>query len=405
MSVPGPPDSVGTMTPSGRDGYLASSTTTQRWRQAPVQQITTKDGHPAWIVTDMDLVQAMLSDPRFSRAEARRLGIKNSQAALFARPGILDLDPPEHSRLRRLVAGAFTARRVRALRPRIQQITDDLLAEVAAAGPPCDLNAELCFPLPIAVICEILGVPYADREHFREWSARVMALTAYTPEEQQAALDALTNYIAGLVAAKRNEPDDSLLQSLITARDNNDRLDEDELVNLGLGLLVAGHETTANMLGKGLVALLDHPEQVAKLRAEPDRVPGAVEEVLRYVPLGMDPDTGLLRVTTCEVELGGVRIPAGHRVLANTMAANRDPDAFDTPEEFDLARPEAGTHVTFGHGAHHCLGAQLARMELEIAFSSLLTTFPELRPAVPIEDLTYRGGMLIPGLDALPVTW
>lgn len=390
---------------TGRDGYAIPAEVTGAWREQPIREIALDGGERAWHVTDMTLVRSLLTDPRFSRAEARRLGIRNNESAIFTRRNILDLDPPEHSRLRRLVATAFSARRIRALRPRIQQLTDRRLDEIAEHQPPLDLNAWLCFPLPIAVICEILGVPYADRERFRGWSARVMATTAYTQAEQHAALDSLTDYIAGLVAAKRTEPDDSLLQALITARDENDRLDEEELVNLGFGLLVAGHETTANMLGKGLVALLDHPDQLAALRENPDAVPRVVEEVLRYVPLGINHTGGLLRVTSCEVELGGVTIPAGARVLASTQAANRDPAAFSDPDHLDVDRADAEKHVTFGHGPHHCLGAQLARMELEVAFTSLLGRFPELRLAVPMEELTYRGGMLIPGLDALPVTW
>lgn len=390
---------------TGRDGYAVPPAVVDGWREQPVREIALDSGERAWLVTDMALVRSLLTDPRFSRAEAHRLGIRNNQSAIFTRKNILDLDPPEHSRLRRLVASAFSAKRIRGLRPRIQQLTEARLDAIAQQRPPLDLNSWLCFPLPIAVICEILGVPYADRDRFRDWSARVMATTAYTQQEQQAALDSLTGYIGGLVAEKRREPDDSLLQALITARDENDRLDEDELVNLGFGLLVAGHETTANMLGKGLVALLDHPRQLAALRADPGSVRSVVEEVLRYVPLGINPTGGLLRVTTCEVELGGVTIPPGSRVLANTQAANRDPATFPEPDHLDGSRAESEKHVTFGHGPHHCLGAQLARMELEIAFTSLLGRFPDLRLAVPVEELTYRGGMLIPGLDALPVTW
>lgn len=390
---------------TGRDGYAVPPAVVDGWREQPVREIALDSGERAWLVTDMALVRSLLTDPRFSCAEAHRLGIRNNQSAIFTRKNILDLDPPEHSRLRRLVASAFSAKRIRGLRPRIQQLTEARLDAIAQQRPPLDLNSWLCFPLPIAVICEILGVPYADRDRFRDWSARVMATTAYTQQEQQAALDSLTGYIGGLVAEKRREPDDSLLQALITARDENDRLDEDELVNLGFGLLVAGHETTANMLGKGLVALLDHPRQLAALRADPGSVRSVVEEVLRYVPLGINPTGGLLRVTTCEVELGGVTIPPGSRVLANTQAANRDPATFPEPDHLDGSRAESEKHVTFGHGPHHCLGAQLARMELEIAFTSLLGRFPDLRLAVPVEELTYRGGMLIPGLDALPVTW
>jgi len=386
-------------------GYAVPAEVRKMWRQAPVREVTAPDGRRAWLVTGMEHVRTVLSDPRFSRAEARRLGAVIAAAAIFSQPGMLDLDPPEHSRLRRLVAPAFSARRVRALRPRIQQITGELLALLADSGPPADLNERLCFPLPIAVICEILGVPYADRDRFRGWSERVMSTSAYPPEEAMGALSSLTGYIAGLIAAKRRDPDASLLQDLITARDEQDRLSEDELVHVGFGLLVAGHETTANMLGKGLVALLDHPDQLAALRADPSLAPAAVEEVLRCVTLGSRPAGGLVRATTCEAELGGVTIPAHSVVLASTPAANLDPSAFPDPDRFDLTRPGADGHVTFGHGPHHCLGAQLARMELEVAFTSLLAAFPGLKLAVPPEELTYTGGMLITGLRTLPVTW
>lgn len=394
-----------TSTPRGREGYQIPLATRRMWREKPVREVTTEDGRRAWLVTGMAEVRTVLSDPRFARSEARSLGVRMGRAAIFDQPGILDLDPPEHSRLRRLVASAFSARRVRALRPRIQQITDDLLADLAGRTPPVDLNGAFCFPLPIAVICEILGVPYADRERFRGWSERIMSTTAYAPEEAGDALASLAGYIAGLVAAKRRAPDDSLLRALTAARDEQDRLSEEELVHLGLGLLVAGHETTANVLGKGLVALFDHPDQLAALRADPSTIPGAVEEVLRYVALGVQPTRGLVRATTRDVELGGVTIPAHNVVVANPLAANRDPRAFPDPDRLDLGRAEAADHVTFGHGPHHCLGAQLARMELEVAFTSLVRAFPTLRLAVPVEELTYREGMLITGLRTLPVTW
>jgi cytochrome P450 len=276
---------------------------------------------------------------------------------------------------------------------------------MAAGGPPADLAASLCFPLPIAVICEILGVPYEDRERFRGWSERVMSTSAYPPGEAMDALTSLTGYIAGLVAAKRREPDASLLRDLITARDEQDRLSEDELVHLGFGLLVAGHETTANMLAKGLLALLDNPAQLAALRGDPELVQSAVEEVLRYVTLGARPYGGLVRATTCEAELAGVTIPAHSVVFASTSAANLDPGAFPAPDRLDVTRDGAGAHLTFGHGPHHCLGAQLARMEMEVAFGSVLAAFSGLRLAVPAAELAYTEGMLITGLRALPVTW
>jgi len=352
----------------------------------------------------MAAVRAVLSDPRFSRAETRRLGISTAGAAIFEQEGILDLDPPEHSRLRRLVAAAFSARRIRELRPRIQEITGELIDGLRAATPPADLNPALCLPLPIAVICEILGVPYTDRDQFRGWSERVMATGAFSSGEAMEALIALAGYMSGLIAAKRDEPDGSLLTALIAARDDEDRLSEEELLLLSISLLVAGHETTANMIGMGLVALLDHPDQLAALRANPELAPAAVDEVLRLVPLGIHPDSGLVRATTSDVELEGVTIPAHCVVRASTAAANLDPAEFPDPGRIDLTRVSSG-HVAFGHGPHHCLGAQLARLEMDVAFTSLLAAFPDLRLAVPVTDLAYKDGMLVTGLASLPVAW
>ncbi|MEV6315559.1 cytochrome P450 [Streptomyces sp. NPDC051776] len=390
---------------AGRDTYSVPTRVLKAWRQAPVREVTTESGQKGWLVTGMSEVRTVLSDPRFSRAEARRIGAVVVPSAVLAKPGINDLDGPEHARLRRLVAGAFSARRIRALRPRIQEIADELIAPLADAGPPADLVAGLCRPLPLTVIFEILGVPQEDRARFSNWADRVMATTAYPPGESLKALESVVSYMTDLVAAKRCTPDDSLLQELITARDEEDRLSEEELVHLGCGLLMAGNESTATELGKGLAALLDNPAQLAALRADPALVPAAVEEVLRYAPLSARENAGQVRATTCDVELGGVLIPAQSVVFASLPGANFDPGAFPDPERFDITRPDTGGHVTFGYGAHRCLGAQLARMELEVAFSGVLAAFPDMRLAVPAEELANARGRLISGMQALPVTW
>ncbi|MEU7606752.1 cytochrome P450 [Streptomyces sp. NPDC040724] len=390
---------------AGRDAYTVPAPVLAAWRQAPVREVTTESGQKGWLVTGMDEVRTVLSDARFSRAEARRIGAVVVPSAVLAKPGINDLDGPEHARMRRLVAGAFSARRIRALRPRIEQIADDLVARLAAAGPTADLVAGLCRPLPLTVIFEILGVPQQDRGLFSGWADRVMATTAYPPGESLKALEAVVSYMTDLVAAKRRAPDDSLLQELITARDEEDRLSETELVHLGCGLLMAGNESTATELGKGLAALLDHPDQLAALRADPSLVPGAVEEVLRYAPLSARENAGQVRATTCDVELGGVVIPAQSVVFASLPGANFDPEAFPEPERFDVTRAGAAGHLTFGHGAHRCLGAQLARMELEVALRAVLAAFPGLRLAVPAGELANAEGRLISGMRELPVTW
>ncbi|MQY04633.1 cytochrome P450 [Actinomadura macrotermitis] len=388
-----------------RSGYTTPAPVRELWLQTPVREFTTETGDRRWLVTGMEQVRAVMADPRFSRAEARRLGAAIGPAAVFRNTGINDLDPPEHTRLRRLVAGAFSARRIRGLRPRIQQITDELIASLVAAGPPADLASGLCYPLPVTVICEILGVPGEDRQRFRGWADRVVSTGAYPPEEALGALKAMVAYMAELVDAKRRDPDESLLQDLITARDEQDRLSEDELVTLGCGLLLAGGESTATTLGKGLVALMDNPGQLALLRADPSLVPAAVDEVLRYTTLGVHPYGGHIRATTSDVDLDGTTIPAHSVVHACLPAANLDPKAFPDPERFDVTREGAADHVAFGYAMHRCLGAQLAKLELEVAIGSVLAAFPGLRLTVPAEDVPYKHGFLITGLRALPVTW
>ena len=385
-------------------GYTVPAQVNEMWREAPVRRITTRDGRDAWLVTGMAQVRAVLADPRFGRVEARRLGAVMSPAVIFTKPAILDLDPPEHTRLRRLVAGAFSAHRIRRLRPRIQQIADELVAAMVEAGSPADLAESLSYPLPITVICEILGVPYADRDLFRGWADSVSAPGA-KPEEAMAALQSLFGYMGGLVDDKRAHPDDSLLHELVTARDEQDRLDDDELMTLGCGLLLAGYETTASMLGKGLLALLDNPDQLAKVRTAPEAVPTAVDEVLRYVTPGVDPHTGLIRAATTDVDLDGTTIPAHSVVIACNSAANFDPAVFPEPGRFDATRAGAAEHLAFGYGMHRCVGAQLARIELEVAFDTLFTAIPGLRLAVPANEIAYSDGALLRGLRSLPVAW
>ncbi|MFD4946784.1 cytochrome P450 [Streptomyces sp. NPDC058409] len=377
------------------------------WRQAPVREVTTQDGGKAWLVTGMAEVRAVLSDSRFSRAEAHRRGAGTGRAAVFARPGMHDLDPPEHTRLRQAATGAFSLRRIRALRPRVEEITAELIAGVRDTGPPADINAAVCFPLPIAVICEILGVPYEDRHLFRPWSEQITSTNAYPPEQAMQARRELVAYLTGLAADVHRCPEGSLLRDLVTARDVEGRLSEEEVVQIVFGVLVAGHETTANMIGKGLVALLDHSDQFAAVRTDPSLVPDIIDEVLRYVVLSpsTDPHEGLHLVTTDEVDLGGLTIPAHSAILVSPTAANLDARTFPVPDRFDLKRANADAHVAFGYGAHRCLGAQLARLELEVAYTSLLRELPGLRLDVPVSELTYTSGMLLKGLKALPVTW
>jgi len=368
----------------------------------PVHRITMPNGAPAWLITGQDEVRAALVDPRLIKAPPGQPGpaagglAPDIDAAMNS--DLLHLDPPDHTRLRRLVSAAFTRRRIEQLAPRVQLIADELLDAVAEAGE-VDLIAAFAYPLPITVICELLGVPTADRDDFRDWSTTLVAGTLSTPEEWIAAATAMIGYIRELLAAKRVEPADDLLSALVAIRDGTDRLSEDELSSMVVLLLVAGHETTVNLIGNGVYALLTHPDQLALLRAEPERLPAAVEELLRYDgPL----QVATFRWTTEPIEIGGTVIPAGDMVIPGLLAANRDPSRVADPEELDLSRADS-PHVAFGHGIHHCLGAPLARLEGRIALGSLLARFPGLRLAVAPDEVTRRHGVLMHGLTTLPV--
>jgi cytochrome P450 len=321
---------------------------------------------------------------------------------MVAEDSILGMDPPEHTRLRRLVASAFTARRVEELRPTVTGLVDEMLAAMADLPRPADLVAHFSLPLPVRVICELLGVPAEDQDIFHGWSDTIMGNEQRDPNEIRAAVGKLAEYFGRLIAAKRAEPADDLMTALIAARDERDKLSEKELVNLCFGLLIAGHETTANQINMFLLTLLRYPEEFARLRANPDLVPQAVEELMRFVQLGEG--AGMPRVTTEDVVLSGVTIPAGEVVLTSNASANRDAAMYPEPDRLDLARTNL-QHLGFGAGAHHCLGAQLARMELQEALRGLLRHMPHLRLGVPEAALRFKAGMIVRSLEALPVTW
>jgi len=310
---------------------------------------------------------------------------------------MLNTDPPDHERLRRLVNKAFTARHVERLRPRITAITAELL-DAMSTQREVDLLTSFAFPLPITVICELLGIPVADRDDFRKWSASIIS-DAVSPEVFQADATAMVRYFRALLAAKRERPADDLLSALVTARDDGDRLRENELVSMAFLLMLAGHETTVNLIASGMLALLLNPAELDRLRADPARIGGAVEELLRYVsPV----NHATYRVTAEPVEIGGARIGAGEVVVVGLSSADRDPCRYADPERLDLGRDSSG-HLAFGHGIHYCLGAPLARLEAEIAFGALLDRFGSMRLAVPADSLRWRPSTLIPGLEALPV--
>ena len=370
--------------------------------QEPLSRVKLPYGEEAWLATRYEDVKVVLGDPRFSRAET----LQRDEPRLRPRQqtgGILSMDPPDHTRLRRLVAKAFTQRRVEKLRPRTQEIADGLVDGMIERGGPADLVEEFALPLPIAVICELLGVPFEDRERFRVWSDAFLSTNKLSPEQVTDYMDRMMDYIAGLIAQRRAQPADDLITGLIAARDEQDKLSEDEMVRLAAGILVAGHETTASQIPNFLHVLLTHPQQLERLRADLDLVPHAVEELLRFVPLGVG--AGFARYATEDVELGGVLVRAGEPVLSSVGSANRDDAIFANPDELDLARAEA-SHVGFGHGPHHCLGAQLARLELQVALRTLLTRLPGLDfPNSPEADVAWKTGLLVRGPRRMVVSW
>jgi cytochrome P450 len=379
-------------------------------RLGPVHAVTLADGHRAWLVVRYDDARAALNEPRLSKDMHAALATGSGVVAeglpgpAFARH-VLTVDPPDHTRLRRLLSAAFSTRRVETLRTRVQTITDDLLDDIARREPdsPVDLVASFAFPLPFTVICELLGVSQSDRASLGEGFTKMLVPTS-NPQEYAAAKEASDSVVAmlrSLVETKRIDPGDDLVSDLISARDGEERLDTQELLSTIFQLIVAGHDTTASLIGNSLVALFRNPAQLAELRADPARIPRAVEEFLRYdapVP------HSTFRYTTSPITLGGVAIPAGEQVIICLAAANRDADRYASPETLDLDRDEA-RHLAFGHGIHHCLGAPLARMEGQLALGTLLRRFPALSLAVPIGDLHWGhgDGLVLRGLSQLPV--
>ncbi|GAB3961823.1 cytochrome P450 [Actinoallomurus acanthiterrae] len=359
-------------------------------------------GEPAWLVTRYEDAKVVLGDPRFSRAAGAGRDEPRTRLHVGSPGNLLRLDPPEHSRLRRLVAKAFTARRVEQLRPRAQQVADHLVDRMLAAGPPSDLVEDFALPLPITVICELLGVPVEDRHDFRLWSDAFLSTTRFTPEEVAEHTGKMRDYMAGLIAERRKAPQDDLLSALVEARDQHDRLSEEELLTMAEGILVAGHETTASQIPNFVYVLLTHPEALAALRADPDLIPQAVEELMRYVPLGNG--AGSARYALEDVELGGVTVRAGEPVVVALHSANRDGSVYTDPATLDLERKEA-SHIGFGHGPHHCLGAQLARMELQVALGTLLHRLPDLRFATSEEDTVWKTGVATRAPARMPIAW
>ncbi|MPY29791.1 cytochrome P450 [Streptomyces adustus] len=365
--------------------------------QGPVHKVRDAGGGEFWLIVGHEEARAALADPRMSK-DLRKLGWDVYDADLIGRHMLIS-DPPEHTRLRRLVSREFTPRRVEALAPRVQEITDGLLdAMLERPDGRADLVESLAYPLPITVICELLGVPDMERAEFRRWSNEVVA-----PTSEEAAFRAfgeLSAFLASLIETKQRTPGDDLMSALIrTTEEDGDRLSSGELVGMAFLLLVAGHETTVNLISNGVRALLAHPEQLAALRADMSLLDGAIEEMLRYDgPL----ESATNRCTTEPVEIGGTVVPALEPVLISLAGAHRDPSRYEDPDTFDIRR-EARGHLGFGHGIHFCIGAPLARLEGRIALRSLLERCPELALDTRPDALEWLPGLLIRGTRTLPV--
>ncbi|WP_329124981.1 cytochrome P450 family protein [Streptomyces sp. NBC_01465] len=369
----------------------------------PVHRIRMPEGSDAWLVVGYEAGRALLADPRLSK-EWRNASPALGVAQVSSGRTMLSSDPPLHARLRGLVTREFTPRRIEQLAPRIQEMTDGLLDAMLAAAPGgrADLVESLAFPLPMGVICELLGVPFLDRASFRDLSN--VAISSTDPEERAAAAKAMPAYLSQLLASKREQPGDDLMSALITASDEEgDRLSGEELLGMAWLLLVAGHETTVNLISNGVLALLTHPDQLAALRADVGLIDQAVEEMLRYEgPV----ETPTYRFTTEPLDIGGTVIPGGGElVLVALSDANRDPARYQDPDRFDIRRTDARSHLSFGHGIHYCLGAPLARLEARIAIRSLLERCPDLSLEIDPAAVSWRTGMLIRGPHALPVSW
>lgn len=370
---------------------------------APVCEVIMPRGLKVWVVTRFADARDVLANPvlhkdlrqvshLFDRHHTRT-STGGFGADLTAH--MLNSDPPDHTRLRKLVAKAFTMRRVELMRPRIEELTEELLAGLSG---DVDLIDRFAFPLPVTVICELLGIPDDDRDDFRAWTAALVA--GESAEAVGMAGKAMSGYLRGLIDAKRAAPADDMLSALVQTQDDGDELTEVELVSMAFLLLVAGHETTVNLIANSVLALLRNPDQLAALQADPELLPGAVEEFLRFEsPV----NHATLRYTTEPIEIGGTTIPADEFVMVSLASANRDDDRFSaTADTLDVTRAAAG-HMAFGHGVHFCIGAPLARLEGQIAIGRLITRFPNLTLAAGADDLRWRGSSLLRGLEKLPI--
>ncbi|MFI8825599.1 cytochrome P450 [Streptomyces sp. NPDC053431] len=368
----------------------------------PLARVTLWDGREVWFVTGHQAARTLLADQRLSTDSTRHdFPLPTERAAAVRRrrrAALLGWDDPEHNVQRRMLIPSFSLKRTESLRPRIQATVDRLLDAVEAAGPPAELVSAFALPVPSIVICDLLGVPYEDHDFFEEQSRRL--LRGPTAEDTEDALARLEGYLGDLVDLKRRKPGEGVLDDLVARGLQDGGPDRQELVQLASILLVAGHETTANMISLGTYTLLRHPERLAELRADPALVPAAVEELLRFLSIA----DGMLRVAREDVPVGDTVIRAGEGVVFSTSVINRDDAVYPEPDSLDWAR-SARHHLAFGFGIHQCLGQNLARAELEIALGTLLRRLPGLRLAAPAEEIPFKPGDTIQGMLELPVAW
>jgi cytochrome P450 len=376
--------------------------------EGPVHRVALPDGRGVWLVTRYEDVSAVLKDERFMK-DWRNAMTPEQLAQIPPIPEVmkpltrnmLDTDPPDHERLRSLVQKAFTPRLIERMRPRVQAIADQLLDVVQDSGE-MDLIDDYAFPLPITVIAELLGVSAEDRNRFREWSNAAVSedtTQEYMEKVLLPHMQAFTDYLRAMFEEKRRNPKDDLISGLVRAEEAGDKLSEDELLAMVFLLLVAGHETTVNLIGNGMLALLQHPDQLQKLKDDPSLIKPAIEELLRYDgPV----ETSTERFARKDIAIGGTVIPKGEMVMVVIASADHDPERFANPDELDITRAD-NKHLAFGKGIHFCLGAPLARMEGQIAIGTLLRRMPNLRLADSPESLTWRPGMVLRGLEGLPV--
>ncbi|MDX8145161.1 cytochrome P450 [Lentzea sp. BCCO 10_0061] len=374
--------------------------------EGPAREVILPHGLKAWLVTRYDEAKIALTDPRVSKnvQTGGHLMAKHATQTHVRREieptlsvHMLNMDPPDHTRLRKLVTKAFTARRIELMRPRVEEIAAELIAKLND-GDEVDLLEAFAFPLPITVICELLGIPIDNRDDFREWSNQLLSFG--TPEQVQAAAGAMAGFLFQHVTAiAEAEPNDTFFSALVHADDSGDRLNTEELISMAFLLLVAGHETTVNLIGNAVLALLKNPEQLQILKDRPELIPASTEEFLR---LEGPVNVATFRYTKEPLELGGVTVPADEILMVSLIAANRDPQRYENADRLDVTRSAQG-HVAFGHGIHFCLGAPLARLEFDVALTRLLARFPNLTLAAEPETLGWRDSTLIRGLHTLPV--